>query len=306
MRANQLGRTGIAVSELGLGTARLGGVFGANDLRTSTQLVQHALDQGMTFVDTANIYGHGVAEKAIGLAIAGRRDEVVVCTKTGFAPSGAKRAAPALKAVVGPLVRRLGVRRHIVPAALRGGVAHDFSRAALRQSVVLSLGRLGIPDVDVLLLHSPSPEALWQDETRDALDAIRKEGLARAVGVSLADDSVVEIPGEVQVVQAPVNVFTQPAFLDLLRDLANRGVGVIGRQCLASGKLAGTAAFDPSDPEAATLASIRAMSAEHGESVAETAFKAVHGRFGVACTLLGAHTLDHIDTSVEWLRRSSP
>jgi aryl-alcohol dehydrogenase-like predicted oxidoreductase len=302
MRTNPLGATGLRVSEVGLGTARIGGVFNAATMEDSITLIRQALDNGVTLIDTANIYAQGDAEKAIGRAISGRRNEIVVCTKAGFGLSGPNRVVPAVKSKVKPILRALGIRRGMVPGVLRGGVAQDFAPDALCRSTEASLRRLGLDYVDVLLLHSPPLEVLWLAETRAALRAIRSGGLARVVGVSLGDDSIdFQIPEEVQVVQAPVNALTPAQFLETLDELSQRGVGIVGRQCFASGRLSSGAGVDEYAPDAMLVQQMRLKAAARGESIAETAFREVHGRFGVACTLVGAHQPSHIASVVRWI-----
>ena len=153
MNYRTLGRTGLTVSEIGLGCWQLASsAWGTQDSRESDRIVQVALDQGCTFFDTAPGYGAGRSEILLGQALKGRRSQVVLCSKFGHPAEG--------------------------PA--------DFSVAALRPAIEASLRRLQTDYLDVLLVHNPPPESLdgRRSGLYEALAALQQSGVLRAYGVS--------------------------------------------------------------------------------------------------------------------------
>lgn len=150
MELRRIGRSGLWVSVLGLGCNNFGP---RTDQDRATEVVKAALDAGVTFFDTANIYGSGRSEEYLGRALAGHsRDEVVIATKFGM------QMAP------GPYGRG-GSRKHMVAECER------------------SLRRLGTEFIDLYYLHAPDP-ATPIAETLDALDDLVRAGKVRYVACS--------------------------------------------------------------------------------------------------------------------------
>jgi aryl-alcohol dehydrogenase-like predicted oxidoreductase len=205
-----LGRTGLMVSEVGLGCWQLASsAWGTQDSQDADRVVQTALDLGCTFFDTAPGYGAGRSERLLGQALKGRRSQVVLCTKFGH---------PAL----GPA---------------------DFSVEALRPAVEASLRRLQTDYLDVLLVHNPPPE--WLDGQRSglyqALAELQQQGLLRSYGVSV--DSLHDMQLAMQttgctVMELLFNVFQQGVRAGL-DGAAAQGIGLIAKVPLDSGWLAG-------------------------------------------------------------------
>src|SRR5689334_10071789 len=122
----RVGRTALQVSRLGLGTAPLTGVRGSIPEAQSVETIRAALDAGVTFIDTAPLYGVGRSEQRLGVALAGvPREQYVLSTKVG---------------------------RLITP---EGQVVFDFSRDGVLRSVEASLERLRLDRIDILLVHDP-------------------------------------------------------------------------------------------------------------------------------------------------------
>lgn len=152
-----VGRSGLRVSAVGLGCNNFGRAGTATETIAGTRAVlDAAIDSGVTFLDTADVYGRefGLSEALMGEALAGRRDQVVVATKFGHAD-----LAPAL------------------PGGAKG------SRAHIRRAVEGSLRRLRTDWIDLYQLHTPDP-ATPIDETLDALADLVHEGKVRYVGHS--------------------------------------------------------------------------------------------------------------------------
>ncbi|WP_282938394.1 aldo/keto reductase [Paenibacillus sp. RC67] len=149
MQFRRLGNSGLKVSALGLGT----NAFGKRaDQETSMQIIHHALDNGINFIDTANIYAQSESERIIGLALAGKRHEVVLATKAGL--------------VRGP-----------------GPNERGSSRYHLQQELENSLRRLKTDYVDLYQIHTFDPDTPLE-ETLRALDDMVRSGKVRYIGAS--------------------------------------------------------------------------------------------------------------------------
>ena len=146
-----LGRTGVQVSKLCLGTMMFG-AWGNTDHDDSIRIIHRALDAGVNFVDTADVYSAGESEEIVGKALKGRRDDVVLATKF-FMPMGEDPN------------RRGGSRRWII------------------QAVEDSLRRLGTDWIDLYQIHRPDPE-IDVDETLGALTDLVQQGKVRYIGSS--------------------------------------------------------------------------------------------------------------------------
>ena len=151
MEYRPLGRSGIQVSKLCLGTMMFG-AWGNTDHDASIRIIHRALDAGVNFVDTADVYAAGESEEIVGKALKGRRDDVVLATKF-FMPMGEDPN------------RRGGSRRWIA------------------QAVEDSLRRLGTDRIDLYQVHRPDPET-DVEETLGALTDLVRQGKVRAIGSS--------------------------------------------------------------------------------------------------------------------------
>jgi aryl-alcohol dehydrogenase-like predicted oxidoreductase len=207
-----LGRTARPVSVIGLGCWQLGGDWGEVSEDDARRVLHAALDAGVTFLDTADVYGDGRSEKLVGAVIAERHDtdDVVVATKAG------RRADP-------------HIAENYTPAALRGWI--DRSRA-----------NLGVERIDLLQLHCPPSGVYRDDELFGALDELAAEGVLAAYGVSVETCeqalAVIARPN-VASVQLIANVFRQKPSEQVLPAAVDAGVGVVVRVPLASGLLSG-------------------------------------------------------------------
>jgi len=158
MKYRPLADTGVFVSELCLGTMTFGGgsqiweAIGGLDQSAATALVHRAMDAGINFIDTANVYAAGVSESMVGRALEGRRHEVVLATK--------------VRGRMGPGPNQVGLSRtHIV------------------ESVEASLKRLGTDYIDLYQIHRPDPLTNLEDTLR-ALDDLVRAGKVRYIGCS--------------------------------------------------------------------------------------------------------------------------
>jgi aryl-alcohol dehydrogenase-like predicted oxidoreductase len=223
MRYRRLGRTGWQVSEIGFGAWAIGADWGKVDDADAVAALNRALDLGVNFIDTADVYGDGRSEQLIGRVLKQRGDTTtVVATKAG---------------------RRLSPHR-----------AEGYTATALAEFVERSLRNLGVEAIDLLQLHCPPTAVYYMPEIFGALDDLVQAGKLKHYGVSVekVEEAIkaIEYPN-VKSVQIIYNIFRQrPA--DLFFDLAQqRDVAVIVRVPLASGLLTGKfrrdTAFDAGD-----------------------------------------------------------
>jgi aryl-alcohol dehydrogenase-like predicted oxidoreductase len=211
MKTRYFGRTGWEVSEIGFGSWAIGADWGPVDDREAIAALNEALDRGMTFIDTADVYGDGRAEKLIAKVLKSRGPRgLVVATKAG---------------------RRLDPH-----------VAAGYNRNNLTAFVERSLRFLEVDALDLVQLHCPPPEVYYRPETFEALDGLVEQGKIRYCGVSVekVEEGIkaLEFP-RLASVQIIFNIFRQrPA--DLFLELAKQhNVAVIVRVPLASGLLSG-------------------------------------------------------------------
>jgi aryl-alcohol dehydrogenase-like predicted oxidoreductase len=210
MHYRKLGNTGLDVSTVSFGAWAIGGTWGAVDDEAAFGALHRAVDLGVNFVDTADVYGDGHSERLIARFRKERRESLVVATKAG-----------------------------------RGASPHDvgnYTQERLTSFVERSLRNLDTDAIDLLQLHCPPTDVYYRPEVFQALDDLVRAGKVRHYGVSVerVEEALkaIEYPG-VQTVQVIYNLFRQrPA--DLFLDQANRrGVGVIARLPLSSGLLSG-------------------------------------------------------------------
>jgi D-threo-aldose 1-dehydrogenase len=183
----QLGRTGVTVTRMGLGTAALGGLFRPVSEEQARATIEAAWEAGLRYFDTAPLYGYGLAERRLGEVLRGRpRDAFCVSTKVGR-------------------LLRSGLPHHPTEFDDRGALyyqgapdlslVYDYSYDGAMRSFEESLDRLGLNRVDVLLIHDPdvvqladSPEAhfrLVMEGAYRALRTLRDQGVVRAIGVGM-------------------------------------------------------------------------------------------------------------------------
>ena len=300
------GRTDLNVSTFGLGCARIGGIF-KREPEEFVRLLSAALDAGISFFDTADIYCQGESDRLIGRAFKKRRDRVVIASKAGYVLPSQRRLAARLKPFVRPAIRLLGLSRQHLPASVRGSLAQDFSPAHLRRAVEGSLGRLGTDYLDLLQLHSPPADVVERGDWIVTLDALKAEGKIRYYGVSC--DSVeaalaaLRHPG-VSGLQVSISLLERDA-VQLLEAVREQGIGLIARECLANGLLVKEVppseirGYCQSDEEAAAkaiqIAKYRNAANEAGCTLTQLALRYVSTLDGVSVTLIGVSSLAQLN-----------
>ncbi len=210
MQYRPLGRTGWNVSTISFGAWAIGGTWGDVDDAESMGALHQALDLGVNFFDTADVYGDGRSERLIARLRKERSEPFYVATKAG---------------------RRLNPH-----------VADGYNRENLRAFVERSLSNLNVEALDLLQLHCPPTPVYYMPEVFGVLDELQREGKLRHYGVSVekVEEALkaIEFPG-VQSVQIIYNILRQrPADL-LFKETQRKGVGILARLPLSSGLLSG-------------------------------------------------------------------
>jgi aryl-alcohol dehydrogenase-like predicted oxidoreductase len=208
MRMKQLGSNGPEMSVIGFGAWEAGGdAWGVNESEGSViDAMRAGLDAGMTWIDTAEVYGDGVSEGLVGRAVAGRRDQVVVASKLGPAPEGS-----------------------------------GFRPDEVRAGCEASLKRLGIDVIDLYQLHWPDSTGVPIEDTWGAMGDLHAAGMVRHIGVSNFDQSLIERCEAVRHVDSLQQEFSMLALddRDLIRWCGEHGTGVVAYGPIGFGMLAG-------------------------------------------------------------------
>jgi len=210
MSYRELGRTGFKVSEISFGAWAIGNDWGNVDDKDSLAALHRAVDLGVNFFDTADVYGDGHSEKLLAQLKKDRREEIIIATKAG---------------------RRLNPH-----------VAGSYTGENISGFIERSLQNLETETLDLVQLHCPPTEVYYFPELFGALDDLIKQGKIKNYGVSVekVEEAIKAIEYEnVKTVQIIFNIFRQrPA--DLFFELAKqKKVGILARLPLSSGMLTG-------------------------------------------------------------------
>jgi D-threo-aldose 1-dehydrogenase len=182
--------TGLGSSSIGFGCA---GLMAKLNRRQSLRLLETAFDSGITYFDTARLYGYGEAESVLGVLLAGRRDQITVATKIGILPPRRSPILSAAKAVARSLADLHPSLRRAVSATARAMMrAPAFDIPTVTRSLETSLRELNTDYVDLLLLHDCELEDLRRLELLDFLERCRRAGKVRHFGIASSVDVAVE------------------------------------------------------------------------------------------------------------------
>ncbi|MFL5019416.1 MAG: aldo/keto reductase [Rhizobium sp.] len=211
MKHHAFGRMPFTVTNVGFGAWQIGGSWGDISEADGRAALNAALDAGMTFIDTADVYGDGRSEKIIA---------DVLKTRGGERPMVATKAG-----------RRLNPH-----------VAEGYTKANLEGFIDRSLTNLAVDSLDLVQLHCPPRDVLYQPEVFAGLDALQKAGKIKGYGVSVekVEDGLkaIEYPGVVSI-QIIYNIFRQRPDHLFFQEARRRNVAIIARVPLASGLLSG-------------------------------------------------------------------
>ena len=220
MRTTELGD--LTVSAQGLGCMGMSQSYGAADWDESIATIHRAIDLGVTFIDTADLYGTGHNEVLVGRALAHRRDEVQLATKFG--------------------IDRSGGEAHRI---LRG--EHHF----VKRSCEASLLRLGVEVIDLYYLHRP-PQTAEIEETVGAMAELVAEGKVRYLGLSEVDDELLRrayAVHPISAVQSEYSLWTRDLETTVIGAMRELGVGLVPYSPLGRGFLTGTVDMTALDPD---------------------------------------------------------
>jgi aryl-alcohol dehydrogenase-like predicted oxidoreductase len=223
MKYRKLGKTNFEISEIALGTWQVGGKWGSsfND-KTADEIINTAIDNGVNFIDTADVYENGLSEIAVGRVVRSRSERIYVATKCG---------------------------RHINPH-----VSEGYQPKVLQKFVEGSLKRTGLETLDLIQLHCPPSEVYFRSEIFELFDRLKEQGKIQNLGVSVekVDEALkaIEYPN-VTTVQIIFNLFRQKPAELFFKEAQKRDIGIIARVPLASGLLTGLydskTTFEPQD-----------------------------------------------------------
>ncbi|WP_139925071.1 aldo/keto reductase [Hymenobacter sp. DG01] len=223
MHYRKLGKTGFNISEISLGTWQVGGKWGDPfSHETADAILNKAVDSGINFIDTADVYGDGESEKAVGRLVRSRSEQVYVATKCG---------------------------RQLQPH-----VNEAYQPEALRKFVEASLRNMQLETLDLIQLHCPPTEVYYRPEIFEVFDRLKDEGKIRNLGVSVekVEEGLKALMfSNVTTVQLIFNMFRQRPTELLFQEAKRHDVGLIVRVPLASGLLTGKfsreTTFSPDD-----------------------------------------------------------
>ena len=297
MELRPFGRTGLDVSAVGYGCWEIGGGYGDIEAAEFERAVHRALDLGVNCFDTAEGYGMGASEEALGKVLGSRRDEAIIVTKFGMN----YRDKPNLR---------------------------DSSRERVLTSIDKSLQRLGTDYVDVYLVHWPDRNTPFE-ETMTALDEIVAAGKVRFVGLSnftLPEIEACMAVRRVDVVQYGWNMFDRRMQTEILPYCEANGVGFMAYGSLAFGLLTGTFAEDHDFGEAdwrarqgnmgaikmfaalfgpekfkdnvRAVEDLRAVAARYGVSLPQLALRWATTHPAVSTALVGCRTVAEVEDNV--------
>jgi aryl-alcohol dehydrogenase (NADP+) len=243
MEYRKLGRTGLKVSSLCLGTMTFGKQV---DEATSAAIIDRAIELGVTFIDTADMYVNGVTEQIVAKAIKGRRDSLVLASKGGHIKKLAAKYGE--QKISGPIdLARPAPFRPWEAGAGTGPNDMGLSRKHLMQALEGSLKRLGTDYLDLYYAHMPDYDTPL-DETLRAMDDMVRQGkvryigcsnfrafqLAKALGISARQNLA-----RWDFIQPPFNLLARDVEYELLPLCREEGVGVCPFSPMAAGLLSG-------------------------------------------------------------------
>ncbi|WP_042417438.1 aldo/keto reductase [Streptacidiphilus anmyonensis] len=292
MQYRPLGRTGVQVSPLCLG-AMMFGPWGNSDEAESVRIIHRALDAGVNFLDTADVYSGGVSEEIVGMALKGRRDDVVLATK------------------------------FFMPMSQDDPNARGGSRRWIIREVENSLRRLGTDYIDLYQVHRPSPDTDVA-ETLGALSDLVHQGKIRYLGSSSYSGSqIVEAQWVARerrlerfvTEQPPYSILVRGIEEDVLPTVRRHGMGALTYSPLAGGWLSGRyrkdaasgpasaarpqARFDMSSPanqrKLDAVEQLAVLAEKAGLSLIELAVAFVVNHPGVTSAIIGPRTIEQLE-----------
>jgi len=249
MKYRMLGKTGLRVSVIGLGTMVHAGHFGPMKDEESLGAIETALEVGVNFIDTSDAYGVGYSETLLGNALKGKRDKVILATKGGNVMTGPNRG-----------------KRNFAP---------DYISRVMDES----LQRLQTDYIDLYQLHNPTVEVIEKGEVWKVLERAKQAGKIRHYGVSInsMEEAIAAVKdGRAETIQVEYNLLAQEPAEQIFPLAEQANVGIIARVPLRRGILTGK--MTVADAARFQGEDVRARSFK-GEAFAKELAKAVELRF---------------------------
>jgi aryl-alcohol dehydrogenase-like predicted oxidoreductase len=211
MQYRTLGKTGFNISAISLGTWQIGGKWGSVfNYENADRILNTAIDNGINFIDTADVYSDGKSEKAVGRFLKSQKQKIYVATKCG---------------------------RQIQPH-----ISEGYQTAVLRKYVEDSLKRLQVETLDLIQLHCPPTAVFYRPEIFELFEKLKQEGKIQHLGVSVekVEEALKAIEYDnVTTVQIIFNLFRQRPAQLFFKEAKKKNIGIIVRVPLASGLLTG-------------------------------------------------------------------
>jgi aryl-alcohol dehydrogenase-like predicted oxidoreductase len=244
MNYRTLGKTGLRVSELGMGCSGIGRSLHRRDDAGALATLHASLEAGVNFFDTAPGYSAGDSEYLLGRAFRSCRDRVIITSKAGSGATLAGRLAKRYKHLLRPVRHLLRPLQPVLPVLYQSQKRVDFSRDFIVRSLEGSLRRMGTDYLDILLLHHPTRQVLVQADFCETFLELRQAGKIRHWGVSAdtLDQAMLclEIPG-IEVIQLELSVVNRAPLDGFLSRARERNIGIVARKVLEQGLLSATA-----------------------------------------------------------------
>ena len=295
MEERYLGRSGLKVSAMGLGCMGMSEFYGKGDPQESIATIHRAIDLGITFFDTADMYGHGANEELLGQALKGKRDKVAIATKFGI------------------------VRDPSDPAKRGINGRPDYVKKACEAS----LRRLGVEVIDLYYQHRVDPETPIE-ETVGAMAELVKEGKVRYLGLSEPGAQTLRRAHHVHpiaAVQSEYSLWSREVETEILPACRQLGIGFVPYSPLGRGFLTArirsqkdlpegdyrvhTPRFSPENLEKNTklLAVIDEIAKKHGMTPAQVALAWIYAQGPEIVPIPGTKTRAHLEENVETLKK---
>ena len=295
MEERYLGRSGLKVSAMGLGCMGMSEFYGAADPNEAIATIHRAIDLGITFLDTADMYGHGANEELVGKAIAEKRGQVVLATK-------------------------FGIFRDPSDPSKRGINGHpDYVRMACEAS----LNRLGIETIDLYFQHRVDP-SVPIEETVGAMSELVREGKVRYIGLSEPGPETLRRAHRVHpvaAVQSEYSLWSRDPETEIIPACRQLGVGFVpysplGRGFLTS-RIRSVEDLPPGDYRARTprfqkenleknrklLDSLEEIARKHQMTPAQVALAWIYAQGPEIIPIPGAKTIAHLEENAATLKR---
>lgn len=294
MKKIKLGKSEIELSPIAFGAWAIGGwMWGGNERKDSLRAIHACLDNGITTIDTAPIYGFGVSEEIVGEAIAGKRERYEVLTKAGMSWDGTS-----------------GV--HYFSSTMNDGTACEVYKYSGKESVIAeceaSLKRLGTDYIDLYQIHWPD-ESTPIHETMEALQLLKDQGKIRAAGVSnYSLEQLKEASAAIDLAsnQLPYSMVRRDIEVDIMPWCLENNCGILAysplQRGLLTGKITPSTTFAPGDSRSSLphfnmnnliktngfLDTLRPLAEDKGISLAQLVLRWTLEQAGVSVVLAGA------------------